>query len=100
MRLAAHEPDPLERLQLPGHAGRCHAEPVGELDTPEPAVGRVVQLEQQGQIREREPVRAERSVDVANDDRAREREVENGGECGVRRFHVGSISSSDQRSSV
>ncbi len=78
MGLAPHQPDSLEGLKLAGDAGGGDAEPVGELDAAEPPVGSVAELEQEREIGEREPVCAERGVDLAGDDRPREREVQNG----------------------
>ena len=81
VRLAADDADALERLQLPGDARRGDPEPVRELDAAQALTGRVAQLEQDRQVAEADAVVcAEGCVDVAQHERAREREVENGGE--------------------
>jgi len=77
VRLAAHDPDPLERLELAGDARRGDAEPVRELDPAQALSGCVAQLEQDRQVAEADAVvAAEGGVDIAQDESAREGEVE------------------------
>ena len=82
VRLAADEAAALERRELARHAGGRDAEPLGEVEAAQAAVGRAVQLEQQGDVVEAEAVMAgQRHVDVAHHDGARVGELEGGREC-------------------
>ena len=99
MRLAPDQAPALERRQLAGDAGRRDAEPVGEVEAPEARVRCGVELEEQREIVESEAVMAlERRIDVAHDDRARIRELEDGREGGGRfgGSHSRSISSTSR----
>jgi hypothetical protein len=87
VRLPVDEPDPLERAELTRDARGRDPEPLSQLRPAQLPLGRTVELTQDREVGERDPVPGQRKINFTRELGAAEREVEEGVECARHALH-------------